>query len=221
VTAVTLGPGGVRSTAPAAADKSGNLSPRPPLSLYHDPTDLHFAGRGQPGQHRFFIRPTESAKPLTYGILQAHATLRAGYKSGKAKSIRYRKHQLLQLAYLLQDNREKFNDAIKNDLGRSSLENEMYVSSRQAFAKQLNPHSRLEIFLSLAEVKQSFDNVEKWAKPESAPLSLYSLTSPKIRKEAKGVILIFVPYNYPILLLMSPIVGVITRVRYPSILICS
>ncbi|KAF9652565.1 aldehyde dehydrogenase [Thelephora ganbajun] len=133
---------------------------------------------------------------LTYTSLdevnQSHAALRAGYKSGKAKSIKYRKHQLLQLAYLLQDNKEKFNEAIKNDLGRSSLENEM-----------------LEIFVSLAEIKQSFDNVEKWAKPESAPLSLYFLTSPKIRKEAKGVVLIFVPYNYPIFLLMSPIAGAI------------
>ena len=91
----------------------------------------------------------------------------------------------------------------------------MYVSPCQAsaLAKQL-PLScdRLEVFLSLAEVKQSFDNVEKWAEPESAHLSLYSLTSPKIRKEAKGVVLIFVPYNYPIFLLMSPIVSLIAQV---------
>lgn len=66
---------------------------------------------------------------------------------------------------------------------------------------------RIETFVSLAEIKYSFDNVEKWVKPESAPLSIYSLTSPKIRKEAKGVVLIFVPYNYPVFLLMSPIVS--------------
>jgi len=75
--------------------------------------------------------------------------------------------------------------------------------------------------VSLAEIKQSFDNVEKWTKPEPAPLSLYSLTAPKIRKEAKGVVLIFVPYNYPIFLLMSPIVSTITRVQCLSILTCS
>jgi len=74
--------------------------------------------------------------------------------------------------------------------------------------------NRLELFLSLAEVKESFNNVEKWSKEESAPLSLYSLTSPKIRKEAKGVVLIFVPYNYPIFLLMSPIVSV--KIGYNS-----
>ena len=37
-------------------------------------------------------------------------------------------------------------------------------------------------------------------KLESAPLSLYSLTGPK------GVVLIFVPYNHPNLLLISPMV---------------
>lgn len=153
-------------------------------------------------------------------IPQTHAALRAGYKSGKTKSIKYRKHQLLQLAYLLQDNREKFNQAIEIDLGRSPLENEMHVNSCQAFHLPSNslPRNRLEIFISLAEIKQSFDNVERWTKPESAPLSLYSLTSPKIRKEAKGVVLIFVPYNYPIFLLMSPIVSSIFCVRRPPIL---
>ena len=165
------------------------------------------------------VHPSTRPGAMIAGLgLQTHAALRAGYKLGKAKSIKYRKHQLLQLAYLLQDNRENFNEAIKNDLGRSSLENEMYVSLRQAptSAKRLSFLSnRLELFLSLAEVKESFDNVEKWSKPESAPLSLYSFTSPKIRKEAKGVVLIFVPYNYPIFLLMSPIVSAITRVKRP------
>jgi len=75
------------------------------------------------------------------------------------------------------------------------------------------PFNRLEIFVSLAEVKQSFDNVERWTKPESAPFSFHSLTTPKIRKEAKGVVVILVPYNFPILLLMSPIASGIGHPR--------
>ena len=176
---------------------------------------LTYTSLDEVNQVRAVLPSTRAGVTIPNTALQIHAALRAGYQSGKARSIKYRKHQLLQLAYLLQDNREKFNEAIKNDLGRSSLENEMYVRPRQApaSAKQLSlPSNRLELFLSLAEVKESFDNVEKWSKPESAPLSLYSLTSPKIRKESKGVVLIFVPYNYPIFLLMSPIVSVITRV---------
>ena len=108
----------------------------------------------------------------------------------------------------MQDNREKFNEAVKNDIGRSPLENEIYARPRQIRAKLLILN-RLETFVSLAEVKQSFDNVKKWSKPESAPLSFYCLTSPKIRKEAKGVVLIFFPFDFPILLLMNPIVSVV------------
>ena len=59
--------------------------------------------------------------------LQIHALLQTSFKSGKAKDIKYRKHQLLQLAYLLKDNKDRFNEAAKHDLGRSYPENEMYV----------------------------------------------------------------------------------------------
>ena len=93
----------------------------------------------------------------------------------------------------------------------------MYVNPRQPFTERFTPIHRLETFASLAEAKQSSDNVEKWTKPEPAP-PFYSLTSLKVRKEAKGAVLISVPYNYPILLLMSPLVSVITRVRCLPIL---
>lgn len=125
------------------ADKRADVPPRqglPRLSL--SPTAISPPWANQLTLH--WTRSTRSALPflpsivlMADGAQQIHAALRAGYRSGKAKSIKYRKHQLLQLAYLLQDNRERFNEAIKNDLGRSSLENEMYVNSRRALAKQL------------------------------------------------------------------------------------
>ena len=83
----------------------------------------------------------------------------------KGKSIEYHKYHLLQLVYLLQDNGEKFNEVIKNGSCRFPLENEMYVSSRRAFAKKFTPFSRLGTFAPLAEVEQSFNNAEKWTKP--------------------------------------------------------
>lgn len=65
--------------------------------------------------------------PSSFTTLQIHASLQSNFKSGKAKDIKYRKHQLLQLAYLLKENRDRFNEAAKRDLGRSYPENEMYV----------------------------------------------------------------------------------------------
>ena len=64
----------------------------------------------------------------------------------------------------------------------------------------------IEHYLSLDAVKYTFDNFEKWAKPEGAELSIYFGARPQVRKEPKGVVLIFVPFNYPIILLMSPLV---------------
>jgi hypothetical protein len=68
------------------------------------------------------------------------------------------------------------------------------------------PRFSLEYFVSLEQIKEIFDNVEKWSKPESVGFSIYFGARPKIRKEPKGVVLIFVPFNYPILILMSPLV---------------
>ncbi|KAJ6531647.1 NAD-aldehyde dehydrogenase [Mycena vulgaris] len=41
-------------------------------------------------------------------IEKIHAELLAGFNSGKTKSVAYRKYQLLQLAYLVQDNKKRF-----------------------------------------------------------------------------------------------------------------
>lgn len=140
-------------------------------------------------------------------MLQIRASLEAGFKSGKARDIKYRKHQLLQLAYLLKDNKDRFNEAAKHDLGRSYPENEMCVHelSHPIHAWSSSRFS-LEHYVSLEQIKHIFDNFEKWAKPESAEFSIYFGARPQIRKEPKGVVLIFVPFNYPIMLLMSPLV---------------
>ena len=191
-----------------AANKSSDPKPR----ATQTPPSLSPLWPNWP-THRW-TRSTTSAPLFTPPgrIGQAHDprysadSCRSPHESGKVRSSKQRKHQLLQLAYFLQDNRETFNESIKNDLGRSPLENEMHTNSRQARAKQLHIRG-LETFLSLAEVKQSFGNVERCTKPESVPLS-FSLTSPKMRKEVKGVILIFVPYNYLIFVLMNPIASV-------------
>lgn len=62
---------------------------------------------------------------LTYrhfGFPQIHATLRKSFRAGKLRSIDARKAQILQLAYLLQDNYDRFKETFASDLGRPSLE---------------------------------------------------------------------------------------------------
>lgn len=49
----------------------------------------------------------------------------------------------------------------------------------------------MELSLCVIDAVDTYKNVEKWAKPEKAPLRAISLPmNPVIRKEAKGVVLI-------------------------------
>ncbi|TFK48922.1 NAD-dependent aldehyde dehydrogenase [Heliocybe sulcata] len=130
--------------------------------------------------------PVDEIEPI-------YSTLDKGFRSGKTKSIAYRKQQLVNLGYLVKDNAERFQEAFKADLGRPVLEN-----------------SFLELDSTITEIKQAISGVDKWAKTERPPFSLtWSPMRPAIRKEPKGVCLIIVPFNYPLWLAMSPLAGAI------------
>ena len=83
----------------------------------------------------------------------------------------------------------------------------MYSARFFWFPAQLHHASSLEVSSTLSEAVHAYHNVTKWSKPESAPWSLdYFLMKPTIRKESKGVVLIISPFNYPMLLLLGPLV---------------
>ncbi|KAF7295551.1 hypothetical protein MIND_01095100 [Mycena indigotica] len=126
-------------------------------------------------------------------IEQIHAELKAGFKTGQTKSIAFRKYQLLQLAYLLQDNAKALEEALTKDLGRPPLESVM-----------------MEIGASISELMEAYKNVDKWAAPEKPSRTLnFMFMNPVTYKEPKGVVLIISPFNYPLWLIMSPLAGAI------------
>ena len=68
----------------------------------------------------------------------------------------------------------------------------------------------LEIGGTLTEAVDAYHNVAKWSKPEPASWSLnWFSMKPTILKEPKGVVLIISPFNYPMWLLLGPLVRVI------------
>ncbi|KZT12290.1 aldehyde dehydrogenase [Laetiporus sulphureus 93-53] len=126
-------------------------------------------------------------------IPQIHQDLRKAFISGKTKSIAFRKQQLLNLCYLLEDNYDRFKQAFAADLGRPYEESEL-----------------LELNGTLLELKETYDKVEEWASPEKAPFNmLWFAMSPITRKEPKGVVLIISPFNYPVYLTLCPLAGAI------------
>ncbi|KAF8556817.1 aldehyde dehydrogenase [Imleria badia] len=126
-------------------------------------------------------------------IPQIHADLRKSFKTGKTKSIEARKTQILQLAYLLKDNYDRFKTTFAQDLGRPALET--------AF---------LELDSTISDCRIAYDRVDKWARTEKAPFNVnFAAFRPVIRKEPKGVVLSISPFNYPVWLAIGPMIGAI------------
>ncbi|KAI6127519.1 NAD-dependent aldehyde dehydrogenase [Pisolithus croceorrhizus] len=137
---------------------------------------------------------TTQLKYTTLNEIDAiHATLRQSFRAGKLRSIAARKVQILQLAYLIQDNHDRFKEAFAADLGRPALETAL-----------------LELDSTISDCKIAYDSVEKWARTEKAPFSLnFFPMRPVIRKEPKGVVLSISPFNYPVWLALGPMIGAI------------
>ncbi|PCH42544.1 NAD-dependent aldehyde dehydrogenase [Wolfiporia cocos MD-104 SS10] len=122
-------------------------------------------------------------------VPRIHEELLRGFRSGKTKSIAYRKEQLLHLAYLIHDNKQRFREALHADLGRPYDETDF-----------------LEFSPTIGEIMDAHDGVEKWAKTERTAFnSSWFPMSPAVRKEPKGLVLIIAPFNYPLLLLLGPL----------------
>ena len=95
------------------------------------------------------------------------ADLRSSFRSGRSRSIEWRKAQLKAMRRLLEDNAEVFREALKNDLGRS--EQEALV---------------LDVFFAIQEIDYALQNMDSWLTPQftsvpplTAPVSCSLLTS--------------------------------------------
>ncbi|TFY68338.1 hypothetical protein EVG20_g3598 [Dentipellis fragilis] len=92
------------------------------------------------------------------------------FKQGRSKTLEFRKHQLLSLGYMIQDNIEAFQEALKLDIGRGALETNI-----------------LELSGALAEIKTCYDHVETWMQEDKIPFHPnWFAMRPRARKEPKG-----------------------------------
>lgn len=113
--------------------------------------------------------------------------------TGVTKSLAWREHQLKQLAYLLQDAEPLLEEALAIDLGRPKQESHIV---------ELDP--------TKSEVVYALNHLKKWTEPIKVDTELaWSMSQPRIFREPKGIVLIFGAWNYPIALLIGPLVGAI------------
>lgn len=121
------------------------------------------------------------------------ADLRAHFDSGATLPIRARREALINLKRALRAHEEHLLQAMHADMRKPRLE--AYMS---------------DIGLVHASIDHALQHLEDWCRTERVrtPLALQVAKSFVIRRPA-GVVLIIAPWNYPVLLVLSPFVAAI------------
>ena len=126
----------------------------------------------------------------------------------------FRGNQTLDLNYRLKMLR-RLRDAIK------MYEEELVEALHKDLNKSYQEAFMTEISIVLGEIENFQKNLARWAAPskKSTPLKLFPSRS-EVITEPLGVALIIAPWNYPVQLLLNPLVGAIaagcTAVLKPS-----
>ncbi|MFD4549903.1 aldehyde dehydrogenase family protein [Streptomyces sp. NPDC058466] len=118
--------------------------------------------------------------------------LRATFRSGRTKPVEWRTHQLRRLREMLTEHGEDLAAALHADLGKSSTE---------AF--------RTEINFTVREIDHTLEHLDGWLRPESAPVPAHlgDDASAWTQYDPLGVVLVIAPWNYPLQLLLTPLLG--------------
>ena len=116
------------------------------------------------------------------------------FRSGATLELPFRKQMLRKLSDAMHQYEKPLAKALWTDLHKSY--EEAYLT---------------EISIVYGEIRNHLRHLRKWAKPErkSSPLAIMPASS-RIIKEPLGNTLIIAPWNYPVQLLLNPLVGAIS-----------
>ena len=121
------------------------------------------------------------------------AELKAFFNKGSTLSYSFRRQKLMALKKAIFENESDIFQALHTDLKKSREES--WVT---------------ETGFLLAEINHSIKNLRKWMKRKKVPTNLVNFPSKSyIYKEPLGVVLIIGTWNYPLQLLLTPLVGAI------------
>ena len=120
-------------------------------------------------------------------------SMRTYFDSGATKTYWFRKEQLIKLKNCLINSATQLQEALYTDLKKSP--EECWVT---------------ETGFVLSEITNALKNLKKWIEPEKVPTNLLNFPSKSyVLSEPLGVVLIIAPWNYPLQLLFTPLVGAI------------
>jgi aldehyde dehydrogenase (NAD+) len=106
-------------------------------------------------------------------------------------TFEWRVKQLKAVKRMLTDHRHEWTDAVYQDLHKDPTETEL-----------------AEIATAINEIDHLLKNLKQWMEPQSVPSpALFAIGFSSILRKPLGQVLIIGPFNYPILLTLSPLMG--------------
>ncbi|MBV8254959.1 MAG: aldehyde dehydrogenase [Chitinophaga sp.] len=124
---------------------------------------------------------------------QLYEAQKAYFESGATLPFSFRKTQLKRLKKAIEKHESRILDALHKDLHKHPME--AYSS---------------EVGFLYEEIAYILDNLKAWMEPQvvTSPLVTYPSSS-RIYRQPLGLTLIIAPWNYPFMLLLSPLLGAI------------
>ena len=136
---------------------------------------------------------TQTLTPTTEAarIPKIVTRLRESFESGATRPIEWRKRQLERMKAMLEERETEFLGALAADLGKPRLE---------AWATDLG--------IVISEIEHALCHLASWVKPERVWTPLVQRPGrAAVHREPFGVVLVIAPWNYPVHLLLLPMVG--------------
>ena len=135
------------------------------------------------------LEPTTTADTPSATISRA----RAAFNSGRTRPVAWRKAQLHALDRMFVEREEDLCEALRLDLGKPALEG--YLT---------------DIAFVRAEIAETLRNLDRWLTPARATVPVKQQPGrARIHRDPLGTVLIIGPWNYPIQLVLAPLVGAI------------
>lgn len=122
-----------------------------------------------------------------------HAGLKSCFDSGRSRPLDWRLGQLRGLEAFLRDREAEIARAVRADFGKSPAETWL-----------------TETGWLLSEIRHVRRNLRGWLRPRSVPVPLhYHPARARVLRDPLGVVLVIGAWNYPLQLVLAPLVGAI------------
>ncbi|MGH9061918.1 MAG: aldehyde dehydrogenase family protein, partial [Acidimicrobiales bacterium] len=137
--------------------------------------------------------PATKVAPGGVGGAGVVERLRAGFDAGVTRPLEWRRRQLVQMRRMLVEGESELLAALAADLSKPAVEGRL-----------------TDVTFVTGEIDVALRGLEEWCRPERVPVPLVQRPArASVVREPLGVALVIAPWNYPVNLLLSPMVAAI------------